>query len=92
MQEVPIPRYVDSQPQFLFWEIDEVAIVAVCMGVGIIFEILGPLLLASFVLTWQFRKYKMARMEGILHHVCFWFGLTTLNRKFSNGLEREIVE
>lgn len=92
MREVSIPRYVDSQAQFLFWEVDEVAIVAVCMFVGIIFEMLGPLLLGSIVLTWQFRKYKMARMEGVLHHLCFWLGVTTLNRRFPNGLEREIVE
>ncbi len=92
MREVSIPRFIDSPTQFLFWEIDEVAIVVVCMGIGIVFEVLGPLLLAGLFITWQFRKFKMARMEGVLHHMAYWFGIFTLNKKFSNGLEREIVE
>lgn len=92
MKMVSIPRYIDSQPQFFFWEIDEVAIVVVCMGVGILFEVLGPLLIASFLLTWQFRKFKMARMEGILMHMMFWFTGMGINKKFDNGLLREFVE
>jgi len=92
MREIPIPRYIDSQPQFFFWEVDEVSIVIACMTVGIIFRMLGPFLLLSLPTVWYFRKMKMARMDGILHHVSYWIGLMKLNQRFTNGLEREIVE
>lgn len=35
MKEIDIPRYVDSQTQLLFWEIDEAAIFIGCLGAGI---------------------------------------------------------
>ena len=35
MNEVDIPRYVDSQPQLFFWEIDEAVIFIGLLGCGI---------------------------------------------------------
>lgn len=89
MHKESIPRYIDDQYQVLFWEIDEVAILVMCFGLGIVFELLAPLVGLGFAFIYSFRRWKYHHMEGILLHICYWHGLMNLNKLFKNGLERE---
>lgn len=62
LKEIDIPRYVDSQMQLLFWEIDEAVIFIGCLGAGI--AIGGWATIASLVGGWyavkRFKRFKMA--------------------------------
>ena len=39
---VKIPRYIDTQPQILWWELDEVIVLILCLFVGILTRQLQP--------------------------------------------------
>lgn len=70
-----IPKYLDAQPQFLWWEADEGLIIASFILTGrmidnvIIFTFLG------FFLQRLYSKLKNARQEGYLNHVLYALGL-----------------
>lgn len=89
MKKESIPRYIDDQPQLLFWEVDEVAILSACVALGILFNLLPALVALGLGVIITFRRFKHHHMNGVLHHMCYWWGLLNLNSKFKNGLERE---
>lgn len=91
LQTVTVPRFIDSQYQIFFWEMDELVPLIVFIGVGIIFEVLLWALLAGLILTVRFSRFKLARLEGVLVHLAYWFGVLTLNKRFTNGLVREML-
>jgi conjugal transfer pilus assembly protein TraL len=88
---VNIPRYIDSQYQVFFWEMDELIPLIVFIGVGIIFEILLFALVIGGVLTMRFSRFKLARLDGVLVHAGYWLGMFSLNKLFKNGLIREFM-
>lgn len=88
---VSIPRYIDSQYQVFFWEMDELVPLIVFLGVGIVFEVLLWALIAGVILTVRFSRFKLARLDGVLVHFVYWFGILTLNKTFKNGLVREML-
>ncbi|SMC28097.1 conjugal transfer pilus assembly protein TraL [Desulfacinum hydrothermale DSM 13146] len=89
MKPVEMPKYIDAPFQVLFWEIDEVAIFFSCMALGIIFEMLFPLMLCGLVVLYIFSRYKHNQMDGILLHLFYWHGLMKLNNTHDVGVIRE---
>ena len=49
MREVDIPRYIDSQPQFLWWEFDELIVVVLLFSMGIMTDTLTFMLLIGIL-------------------------------------------
>ncbi len=88
MKEIDIPRYVDSQYQVFFWEIDEIAPVVMLMGLGIMTDTLTYMFFAMFVFMKFFSKFKHHHLDGVLLHMAYWHGLLKLNRHFDSGLVR----
>lgn len=89
MESVRIPEYVDSFPQILFWEADEIAPAMILLIVGIITETLTMLWIPMWIITKLFMKSKENNLDGYLHHVVYDLGLLALNRRYKNGLIRE---
>ena len=91
MTPLSIPRYIDDQPQFFFWELDEFIVAATCFAVGILFG--GWFTIASIGFAWlvlkSFRRYKSGQMEGVLHHILYAHGLMSLNRRYTDGLKND---
>lgn len=88
MEPIAIPRYIDDQIQILYWELDEVAVFFMCMGLGIMFDMLMPLMLGALVFLYMFQRFKMTHMDGILLHIAYWNGIVKLNNAHPNGLMR----
>lgn len=88
---IPIPRYIDSQYQVFFWEMDELIPLIVLIGVGIIFEILLWAIVFGAIIMVRFSRFKLARLDGVLVHMGYWSGVMTLNKLFKNGLVRELL-
>ena len=53
-----IPRYLDSLPQIFWWEIDELAVLFVCIFLGIVTKFLTYLIVVGIVSTLVLSKMK----------------------------------
>lgn len=91
MDLVRIPRYVDSQMQILFWEIDEVVPVVALMGVGIMTDTMVYMFFVMFIVWKLFGKFKNRNLDGILMHMAYANGISNLNKRFPPGVERFYV-
>lgn len=90
MNPVKIPRYVDSQMQVLFWEIDEIVPVVALMGVGIVTDTLSYMLVLMIIVWKVFGKFKNNNLDGILMHLAYVNGIAQLNKRFHPGIERTL--
>ena len=89
MREISMPRYIDSQYQIFFWEIDELVPIFALLAIGILSNTLTWMFLAVYFVGRAFQRFKYSRLEGVLLHMAFWRGWIGLNRRFENGFERE---
>lgn len=90
--EIRMPKYVDSQMQVLWWEMDQFLIFMMMLGVGLIihqFLISSALL---FFLMPMITKFKRAALEGMAMHVMHGSGLLPLNKEFTDALEMEYYQ
>lgn len=67
-----IPKYIDSPPQILWWELDEVIILIICVFAGIIARELTSLLVVGILSTILIGRMKRGKSEGIVLHWCYW--------------------
>lgn len=91
MEQVAIPRYIDTQQQFLIYEFDEALIFFGCMGVGTMIGGWGliAMMVVGHMIVKRFQRFKNGAMEGVLQHLVYWFGYMSLNKIYQDGLERE---
>ncbi len=85
MKDIEIPRFVDSQVQVFFWEIDEIVPMVASVGIGIMTGALTYMLIPAFIITKLFSKYKEMHLDGILLHYAYWVGIFPLNKAHDNG-------
>ena len=90
MDEINIPRYIDDQQQFFFWELDEAAVAITLFGVGIVAESIFFSFIMIVLISMQLRRFKNNTLPGTLLHIAFWNGLTGLNREYPDAFEREL--
>ena len=78
-----IPKYLNAKTQFLWWEIDEAAIIFASFIVGRMLDKLIIFGLLGFILLRIYSKLKNAKQEGYLIHVLYALGLVQFK---SNGI------
>jgi conjugal transfer pilus assembly protein TraL len=91
MEQIPIPRYIDSQQQLLIYEFDEAIIFFGFMGLGILiggWALIASMAVGHWIVT-RFQRYKNGAMDGILQHIVFWNGFMPLNKRYEDGMHRE---
>ena len=89
MREVEIPRYIDAQPQFFWWELDEFALAIGIMGVRMLTETLTVVFFVIVVLSAWMKRFKSNNLDGALIHIAYRAGLTPLNRAYKDGITQE---
>lgn len=89
MQEIEIPRYVDSQAQIFFWEIDEFVVSVGLFGVGIVTDSLLLAFVLIYLASSTLRRIKSVSLEGAFLHVMYWTGVLGLNRMPFDGSRRK---
>ena len=88
-----IPKYIDSPPQILWWELDEVVILIICIFAGIIARELTTLLCVGIISTAIISRMKRGKSEGIVLHWCYWRCIPMFEiRGCPTGDIRELVE
>lgn len=89
MHPIEIPRFVDSQPQIFWWELDEFLVAAALFGISIMVHMVIFGIVIGFLSVRVVRKFKNSALQGQLVHLAYWYGLSSLNEQFSDGLTRE---
>lgn len=73
-----IPRYIDDPPTILFWDVDEIAVICICMVVGIITGELTKFIIGGLLVSKVIGKLKDDKSDGYLQHVLYWWGIMPL--------------
>jgi conjugal transfer pilus assembly protein TraL len=73
-----IPRYIDDPPTILFWDVDEIAVICICMVVGIITGELTKFIIGGLIVSKVIGKLKKDRSDGYLQHILYWWGIMSL--------------
>jgi type IV conjugative transfer system protein TraL len=87
-----MPRNIGGPPQMFFWELDEIIVFSLCLGVGILTRELTWMMLGGFVVTRLFSNWKMGQLPGVLAHMAYWYGFSSLNHVFQRGDSRYFLE
>lgn len=72
---VTIPRYLDTPPQILWFEIDELIFFLVSMVVGILTRTLTACLLVGIASVFVLSKLKSGQSDGVILHWWWWHGI-----------------
>jgi conjugal transfer pilus assembly protein TraL len=90
---VRIPRYIDTQPQILWWELDEVIILIMAIFAGILTRQLTYFLLGGVISTYFITKLKSGKSKGYVFHWFYWLGIPSFQfRRLPPGDRREFLE
>ncbi|MBQ9182384.1 MAG: hypothetical protein IJV56_03380 [Neisseriaceae bacterium] len=92
MEEIYFPEYIDSPPQFMFLEIDDLMPVAGGLFVGLLGKLASqsntPVLI-GFVLgclaTYAYIAFKRNQLPGTLKAFMYNYTSVPLNKKWTNG-------
>lgn len=72
---VRIPRGLDSPPQLLLWQVDELSPVIAGMIIGIAIEQLIICIFIGFLMVKVYKKLRDGRPDGYPIHFLYWFGV-----------------
>ena len=95
---VVFPEYVDTLPQFLFLESDDISVFIVGMMVGVVlqyalrtaFGMLAGIALGAWM-SYQYVKFKRNPLPGTMMHMLYALtGLFVLIKRFANGLIKRV--
>ena len=73
-----IPRYIDDPPTILFWDMDEIAVICICMVVGIITGEVTKFIIGGLVVSKLIGKLKNDKSDGYLQNTLYWSGIMSL--------------
>lgn len=92
MKEYDIPRYIDSQQQFLFWELDEFCVCSGLFMIGILSDTLTVMCIVIYFVTNGMARMKNNTLDGLLFHLCFWLGLVSVSNEFDDAVTKEMYQ
>lgn len=88
MKAIRIPKFVDDPAQIMIFEIDEVIVMTMLFGLGIILEKLFVMMIIMVVVWQVFKRVKMSSHRGLLQHTAFWYGFDNFKWRFGNSFNR----
>lgn len=87
MNEVQIPRYIDSQMQMFFFGVLMSSVLAVALFSGRDrHELAFVAVILIYFVNKAFRRYKDGSMPGTLMHLAYWVGMMLLNQVATDAL------
>lgn len=92
MQEIEIPAFVNDMPSFFLWEIDEFSVLIGFILVGYLlrgwwlFVCIG----LGFFFGSQLKKWKRRELDGVIPHILYQHGLTSLNPIYKNAYKGDV--
>lgn len=92
IRPVRFPRFVDSQPLLLFWELDEAIVYVFCILVGIVTRELVACAIIGVIVVKFFSIWKSKRLDGVLMHLAHRYLSMPLNKRFNNGEDKDFIQ
>lgn len=89
---VTIPRYIDNQPQILWWELDELILLLAAMFVGVVTRTLTYCLLVGAASVWLIARLKTGQSDGVVYHFAWWHGVPGFRLRGPSSEIREFLE
>ncbi len=77
-----IPKYLDAQPQFLWFELDEAMILLMGLVTGRMLDQMIVFIVISFAIQKVYSRLKNAKQTGFVQHTLYALGLV----KFKSNL------
>lgn len=68
-----IPKSLDAQERFLWWEMDQAIIAIMLVGMGVIAGAMLIGLMAGAVAAWQYGRLKAGRHPKFAVHAMYWW-------------------
>lgn len=68
-----IPKSLDAQERFLWWEMDQAIIAIMLVGMGVIAGAMLIGLAAGAVAAWQYGRLKAGRHPKFAVHAMYWW-------------------
>jgi len=68
-----IPKSLDAQPRFLWWELDQAILAILLIGMGVV---MGSMMLGSvsgMVAAWQYGRLKAGKHPKFAVHALYWW-------------------
>jgi type IV conjugative transfer system protein TraL len=75
MEKHYIPKYLSSQPQFLWWDADEALILVLGLLIGVTFDQRLICISVALIIQKIYAKTKEHSQIGYLHHKLYSLGL-----------------
>jgi type IV conjugative transfer system protein TraL len=89
MQNAKFPRYLSSPLQVLWFESDEIALIAICYTLGLLFGLIGWIMMV--VVPYLYSRIKKNYPRGFLKHCLYFIGLLHL-KGYPIFFEKEFLE
>lgn len=90
MKEIKIARHIDEPPHFLLWSADEMVPPLLSIIVGIIVGQVFYCLIAGFVASHFYRRFRDHRPNGYILHMLYWYlGIQLKGFCFKHPFNRE---
>ena len=74
MTPIEFPQSIDEPPYVLLWRVDDIAMPAIGVAVGIAVDHLWPGLAVGILLMIFYRRFREGRPEMYVLHALYWFG------------------
>ena len=68
-----IPKSLDAQERFLWWEMDQAIIAILMIGVGVIVGAMLSGMVAGSIAAWQYGRLKAGKHPRFALHVLYWW-------------------
>lgn len=88
--EINMPEHVDSLPQMLWWESDEVGAAFCIFAIGILTHYTMTSIFILIPVMSFLRKMKNDGLNGTAFHAFCSTGLVMLNKEFPDLLEKDL--
>lgn len=68
-----IPKSLDTQERFLWWEMDQMIIAMLLIGMGTISGAMLSGMVAGAVSAWQYGRFKAGKHPRFAVHALYWW-------------------
>ena len=68
-----IPKSLDAQERFLWWEMDQAIIAILMLGIGVIVNAMISGIVLGTVAAWQYGRFKAGKHPRFAVHALYWW-------------------
>lgn len=83
-----IPKFIDSQPKILFWDMDEGMVLIFGVMFGIMLNARFTFIIGAIVIKMVLARMKTTGQDGFLYHRMYALGISAISKLLSRKIPR----